>query len=248
MTASLAMQYVRLLLASALLMVGCAADDSLSAGPTAVAVTEAPPADAAAPASDPEAEPVSGDAASESTAPEPAATADATPTTAAPTSDTATPTTAAPTSDTATPTTAAPTSDTATPTTAAPTSDTATPTTAAPTTAAPTTTDTATPTTATPTTAAPTTAAPTTTAPQPSIDGSVVFFEATCDSCHRGDGEGTGADLRSSTLGLDAVIKIIRFGVAGTDMDGWDFEPKPPGLTREEIEAVAAYVMTLRRG
>ena len=73
-----------------------------------------------------------------------------------------------------------------------------------------------------------------------------MFYEATCDVCHRADGE--GADLSESTLALDAVIEVIRFGVAGTEMEEWDFEPKPPGLTMEEIEAVAAYVMTLRDG
>ena len=31
-------------------------------------------------------------------------------------------------------------------------------------------------------------------------------------------------------------------------MEGWDYEPKPPGLTRAQIEAVAAYVVSLRDG
>ena len=238
MAASLAMHHVRLLLASALLIVGCAADDSPGAGATSAAVTPARPADGAA-AAEPDSEGAAPgtDATPDSTATVTAATAAAAPTTGTnPADGTATTDTATPTTDTATPTTAAP-------TTTAPTTDTGT--NPADGTA---TTDTAAPTTAAPTTAAPTTAAPTTAVPEPSIDGFAVFLDATCDSCHRGDGDGTGADLRASTLDRDAVIEVIRFGVADTEMDGWDFEPKPPGLTREEIEAVADYVLTLRSG
>lgn len=50
------MHQVRLLLASALLMVGCAADDAPAGGSAATAVTSAPSADAAAPAADPASE------------------------------------------------------------------------------------------------------------------------------------------------------------------------------------------------
>lgn len=227
------MHHVRLLLASALLMVGCAADDSPGAGGVETAVAPAPSADAAAPASDavPEAT-ASATAAVATEAPD--STPDTAPadsmTTEATTSET--PTTETP----ATGTTATETSATAAPTTAAATTD---PTTTEATTTDPTTTEAT-------ATGAPTTAAPTTAAPQPSVDGSVVFYEATCDVCHRADGEGSGADLSLSTLDLDAVIEIVRFGVEGTEMEGWDFEPRPPGLTREEIEAVAAYVMSLR--
>ena len=78
----------------------------------------------------------------------------------------------------------------------------------------------------------------------PAIDGFAVFNDATCAVCH-GVG-GSGADLTKSTLGQAEVVAVIRFGTAGTDMEGWDFEPKPPGLTLAEIEAVAAYVMGLR--
>ena len=78
----------------------------------------------------------------------------------------------------------------------------------------------------------------------PAIDGFAVFNDATCAVCH-GVG-GSGADLTESTLGQAEVVAVIRFGTAGTDMEGWDFEPKPPGLTLAEIEAVAAYVMGLR--
>ena len=81
---------------------------------------------------------------------------------------------------------------------------------------------------------------------EPGVDGFAVFVDATCDVCHRADGE--GADLSASMLHIDAVIEVIRFGVPDTQMEGWDFEPKPPGLTRAEIEAVAAYVMSLRNG
>ncbi len=232
MTASLTMHPVRLLLVSALLMVGCAADDSLGGGTTATAVAPAPSADGAAP------EPAPADdvtvTTTEALAGDAAGSNGATPESAAPTTDTAAPTTAAPTG----PADGAEVTDTAAPASEAPAEPTPT------TTAAPTSADGTEPT----TTAAPTTAAPTTAAPEPSIDGFAVFLDATCDSCHRGDGDGTGADLQASTLERDAVIEVIRFGVAGTDMDGWDFEPKPPGLTREEIEAVADYVLTLRGG
>lgn len=231
MAASLAMHHVRLLLASALLIVGCAADDSPGAGATSAAVTPARSADGAA-AAEPDSE---GAAPGTDATPDSTATVTAATAAAAPTTDT-NPADGTATTDTATPTTAAP-------TTTAPTTDTGT--NPAVGTA---TTDTAAPTTAAPTTAAPTTAAPTTAVPEPSIDGFAVFLDATCDSCHRGDGDGTGADLRASTLDRDAVIEVIRFGVADTEMDGWDFEPKPPGLTREEIEAVADYVLTLRSG
>ena len=81
---------------------------------------------------------------------------------------------------------------------------------------------------------------------EPGVDGFAVFVDATCDVCHRADGE--GADLSASMLHIDAVIEVIRFGVPDTQMEGWDFEPKPPGLTRAEIEAVATYVMSLRNG
>ena len=92
-----------------------------------------------------------------------------------------------------------------------------------------------------------TTPADTTSMPEePGVDGFAVFVDATCDVCHRADGE--GADLSASMLHIDAVIEVIRFGVTDTKMEGWDFEPKPPGLTRAEIEAVAAYVMSLRNG
>lgn len=129
-------------------------------------------------------------------------------------------------------TTAPPSSTTASP------SDTATPTTASP------------PTTAATTTASPPATAATTTSPEEQgIDGFAVFVDATCDACHGADGKGgSGADLSASTLDIDSVVEAIRFGVPGTEMEGWDFEPKPPGLTRAEIEAVAAYVTSLRSG
>ncbi len=71
-----------------------------------------------------------------------------------------------------------------------------------------------------------------------------MFVEATCDVCHRAGGE--GADLGSSTLDIAKVTEVIRFGIPGTRMEGWDFEPKPPGLTRSEIDALVDYVMSLR--
>ena len=240
------MHCVRLLLVSAVLVVGCAADDSL--GGTVPAPTEAPgtgvtdgtdaptetvPETAAAPATD-----TTDDAA-------PAAVS----TTAPPTETTDTTAASVPASDAAPPTsttveTAGP--DTTPDPAAGDTDDAATPTSTA---AAPTTTETTTTEAPTTTETPTTTAAPTTTVPAPSIDGAVVFYEATCDSCHGADGRGgSGADLSESTMDLDAVIEVVRFGVADTEMEGWDFEPKPPGLTREEIEAVAAYVMTLRAG
>ena len=137
-------------------------------------------------------------------------------------------------------TTAPPSSTTASPsdTAIASPSNTATPTTASP------------PTTAATTTASPPATAATTTSPEEQgIDGFAVFVDATCDACHGADGKGgSGADLSASTLDIDSVVEAIRFGVPGTEMEGWDFEPKPPGLTRAEIEAVAAYVTSLRSG
>lgn len=240
------MRRLRLLLVSAVLMVGCAADDSL--GGNVPASTEAS-----------ETEATGGTDAPTETAPETTA-APATDTTGGPAPATVS-TTAPPTEATDATGTSVPAGDAATPTsttvetigpatTADPADsdidDAATPTSTA---AAPTTTETTTTEAPTTTETPTTTAAPTTTVPVPAVDGAVVFYEATCDSCHGADGRGgSGADLSESTMDLDAVIEVVRFGVADTEMEGWDFEPKPPGLTREEIEAVAAYVMTLRTG
>lgn len=226
------MHHVRVLLLSALVTVGCAADDTLSSGVDGSGIAPASTVTEAASLPSTTADDAAGNVTVTTTQ---ALAADAT----APASTSRAPDTDS--TDIA-PTTAAPDS----PGDGTETTDTATTASEAP--AEPTASDTAAPTTAAPTTAAPTTQPPTTAAPEPSIDGFAVFLEATCDSCHRGDGDGTGADLQASTLERDAVIEVIRFGVAGTDMDGWDFEPKPPGLTRGEIEAVATYVMTLRSG
>ena len=87
----------------------------------------------------------------------------------------------------------------------------------------------------------------TTVGEQPEVDGATIFYEATCDACHGAGGEGgSGSSLRASTLDFDEVVNVIRFGVPRSQMKGWDFQPKPPGLTQEEIIAVATYVMALR--
>ena len=231
------MHAVRLLLMSALLTAGCAAGDSIDAIADASRATPASSIDQEAPTL--------------AASPDGTISTDTPGTTAAPASSTA-PATVTDSTDTPTETATAP-ADTPTEATAAP-ADTATgtPTTAVPGTA-PADTPTPTSTTAPPTPAVTTTvpdSAVSTTAPsQPPIDGFTVFYEATCDACHGASGQGsTGADLRASTLNIEAVIEVIRFGVPDTQMEGWDFEPKPPGLTEDEIEAVAVYVMSLRGG
>ena len=243
------MHSVKLALVSALLVAGCAADDHLGVGTGA-----ADPSLSAAVAKN--------GTATARTATAPDLAAESTASTSATASNTAEETTAL----THTTTPADTTSETAT-TTPAPTTtpaDTPPEATAAPAAPATETTTTGTPTTAvrstapadtpspTSTTTAVTTTVPdsavTTTAPsQPPIDGFTVFYEATCDACHGASGQGgSGADLSASTLNIETMIEVIRFGVPDTQMEGWDFEPKPPGLTEEEIEAVAVYVMSLR--
>ena len=220
------MHPVRLLLVAAVLVSGCAADDSLRAGVdttgrdvSVTPTTSTTPVPSAADASNtasvtdnaaPRTSTTAGDDSATTTTPDPSIPADAT-------GDTATTTEALPSITT---TTTASTTTTTTTTTANST----------------TTTSTATTTT-------------TTLAPEPAVDGFTVFIDATCDTCHGADGRGgTGADLATSTLNLNSVIEVIRFGVEGTVMEGWDYEPKPPGLTRAQIEAVAAYVVSLRDG
>lgn len=88
---------------------------------------------------------------------------------------------------------------------------------------------------------------PSTTAIQQVVNGKNIYYDATCDVCHGATGEGgTGNNLRKSTLGFEQVVNVIRFGIPDTVMQEWDFEPKPPGLTLAQIEAVARYVMTFR--
>ena len=89
-----------------------------------------------------------------------------------------------------------------------------------------------------------------TTAPsQPPIDGFTVFVRGHLRRLPRRQRAGKHRGRsRASTLNIEAVIEVIRFGVPDTQMEGWDFEPKPPGLTEDEIEAVAVYVMSLRGG
>ena len=224
------MHQVRLLLLSVLLAAGCAADDSVD---TIADVSRATPASSI-------------DQAAPTLAASPDGTiSTGTPgTTAAPAGSTA-PATVTDSADTPIETATAPAGTTSETTTTTPTpTTTPTGTTSETTTTTPTPTTTPTGTTSETTTTTPTGA--TSMPEEPGVDGFAVFVDATCDVCHRADGE--GADLSASMLHIDAVIEVIRFGVPDTQMEGWDFEPKPPGLTRAEIEAVATYVMSLRNG
>jgi len=69
------------------------------------------------------------------------------------------------------------------------------------------------------------------------------IFEANCKVCHGPDGKGvpgTGAaDLTASTLSKEQIISQVTDG--GKQMPSFK-----DALTREEIEEVAEYVMTLR--
>ena len=238
------MHPVRLLLLSVLLAAGCAADDSVG---TIADVSRATPASSVAQeaptlAAGPDGTISTG---TPGTAAAPAnSTASATVTDS---TDTTTETATAP-ADTPTETATAP-ADTTTETTTTETTTTETPTIAVSSTASAdtsTTTSTTVPDSAV-TTTVPDSAVSTTVPSQPPIDGFTVFYEATCDVCHGASRQGgSGADLSVSTLNIEAVIEVIRFGVPDTQMEGWDFEPKPPGLTTDEIEAVAVYVMSLR--
>ena len=231
------MHPVRLLLLSVLLAAGCAADDSVG---TIADVSRATPASS-----------VAQEAPTLAAGPDGTISTGTPGTAAAPANSTAS-ATVTDSTDTTTETATAP-ADTPTETATAPadTTTTETPTIAVSSTASAdtsTTTSTTVPDSAV-TTTVPDSAVSTTVPSQPPIDGFTVFYEATCDVCHGASRQGgSGADLSVSTFNIEAVIEVIRFGVPDTQMEGWDFEPKPPGLTTDEIEAVAVYVMSLRNG
>ncbi len=80
----------------------------------------------------------------------------------------------------------------------------------------------------------------------PAMTGGAELYERTCAVCHGPEGEGTGA-AKPLTGPLDHgeqatdVATVVRGGVTGTSM--FAFEGL---LTTAEIEAVSAYVLTLR--
>lgn len=73
-------------------------------------------------------------------------------------------------------------------------------------------------------------------------------FQQNCATCHGVDGQGRIGKNLSAFTAIDpgpALLETIRDGRAGTLMPAWS-QAKGGPLTDEQIENVAAYVMTLR--